>query len=100
MVAVAVLAMLYQILKLSVDASLGASMYVAQAVGALIALVIVALLYAFLAIPAIVRGGNCICLDLDRCDRQLSWDRWRPMSWRQLLPFEWQKPRLLPCFLQ
>ncbi len=65
MVAVAVLAMLYQILKLSVDASLGASMYVAQAVGALIALVIVAL-YAFLAIPAIVRGGNCICLDLDR----------------------------------
>ena len=66
MVAVAVLAMLYQILKLSVDASLGASMYVAQAVGALIALVIVALLYAFLAIPAIVRGGNCICLDLDR----------------------------------
>ena len=54
-VAVAVLAMLYQILKLSVDASLGASMYVAQAVGALIALVIVAL-YAFLAIPAIVRA--------------------------------------------
>ena len=55
MVAVAVLAGLYQILKLSVDASLGASMYVAQAVGALIALIIVAL-YAFLAIPAIVRA--------------------------------------------
>ncbi len=32
-VVVAVLAMLYQTLKLSVDASLGASMYVAQAVG-------------------------------------------------------------------
>ena len=56
-VVVAVLAMLYQILKLSVDATLGASMYVAQAVGTLIALMIVAL-YAYLAIPAIVRAAT------------------------------------------
>jgi hypothetical protein len=54
-VVVAVLAMLYQTLKLSVDASLGASMYVAQAVGTLLGLIVV-VLYAYLAIPAIVRA--------------------------------------------
>ena len=54
-VVVAVLAMLYQTLKLSVDASLGASMYVAQAVGTLLGLIVV-VLYAYLAIPAIVQA--------------------------------------------
>ncbi len=66
MVAVAILAALFQFLKLTGSATLGASMFVAEAVGSVVALIIV-VLYAFLAVPAIVHavsssaasGGGC-----------------------------------------
>ena len=55
MVAVAVLAMLVQILKLSGSASLGATLFVAESIGSIMGLIIV-VLYAFLAVPAIVHS--------------------------------------------
>ena len=55
MVAVALLAMLAQLVKLAGGASLGAAMITARAAGSMLALIVV-VLYAFLAIPAIVQA--------------------------------------------
>jgi hypothetical protein len=55
MVAVAILALLMQILRLAGSAAIGASLYVNQAVGSITSLIVV-VLYAFLAIPAIVHS--------------------------------------------
>jgi hypothetical protein len=55
MVAVAVLAMLVQILKLTGSTSLGATLFVTEAIGSIMGLVIL-VLYAFLALPAIVHS--------------------------------------------
>jgi hypothetical protein len=55
MLAVAILAMLMQILRLTGSAVIGASLYVNHAIGSIASLVIV-VLYAFLAIPVIVQS--------------------------------------------
>ncbi len=66
MVAVAILAMLAQIMKLTGGSVMGASLYVHEAIGSIVGLTFV-VLYAFLAVPAIVHaisasaagGGGC-----------------------------------------
>jgi hypothetical protein len=66
MVAVAVLAMLVQILKLTGSASLGATLFVTEAIGSIMGLVIL-VLYAFLALPAIVHSVSSSATSTGGC---------------------------------
>ena len=55
MVAVGVLAMLFQLLRLTGSAAVGAALYVNRAIGSITSLIVV-VLYAFLAIPVLIHA--------------------------------------------